>query len=79
MMTTGVATPEMATARRIRPVDISNQLRGFTKANTSEVGASSLKIGATSLHFGPSKTRTISSANNGQMMAIGTVTETSSE
>ena len=77
--TTGVITAVMLTARRILPVAMFSQLSGFANANTSEVGASSLKIGATSIHFSPSKTWMISSANRGQVIAMGTVTESSIE
>src|SRR5208337_4491499 len=52
-ITTGVAAAVMLTARPTRPVDITSQLSGFANANTSDVGASSLKIGATSIHFPP--------------------------
>jgi hypothetical protein len=52
---------------------------GLATANTNATGASNLKIGVASIHFGPSTIRTISSANRAQVMVIGMVEDMSNE
>jgi hypothetical protein len=78
-ITTGVVAALIPKARLTWPVDKTNQERGLANANTKAVGASNRKIGAASIHLGPSTTRIISSANRGQLIAIGTVSDTSKE
>src|SRR5206468_12246518 len=78
-ITSGVVAVLILNALPIRPVDMTNQENGLATANTTATGASNLKIGAASIHFAPSTTRTISSANRAQVMVIGIVADMSSE
>ena len=57
----------------VLPAANMNHASGFTSANATTVGASSLKMPAAADHFGPRKTRTISSAKSRQLQAIGRI------
>src|SRR4029077_1354487 len=78
-ITSGVVAVLILNALPIGPTDKTNQENGFATANTTATGASNLKIGAASIHFSPSTTRTISSANRAQLMVIGMVADMSNE
>ena len=65
--------------RSMRPVAKRNQPKGLINANTTIVGAKARKIGAACVHFGPSKTSTMSVANKAHANVIGTVSEIKSE
>jgi hypothetical protein len=78
-ITTGVVAALIYRARLTLPVDITNHESGLANANTTAVGASNRKIGAASIQLAPSTTRIISSANRGQLIAIGMVKDTSKE
>src|SRR6266513_3025792 len=78
-ITSGVVAVLILNALPARPVDMSSHERGLATAKTTATGASNLKIGVASIHFGPSTIRTISSANSAQVTAIGMVEDTSNE
>jgi len=79
IITNGVVAALMLKALPARPVDITSQDSGLATANTNATGASSLKIGAASVHFGPRTIRTISSANRAHVIVIGMVEDMSNE
>ncbi len=59
--------------RPTSPIEESNQDKGLAIAKISTVGANKRKTMAASFHFGPRRTKIISSAKRAQAIVIGTV------
>src|SRR6185436_2616990 len=78
-MTSGAMTNAILRLRSICPLANSSQPTGLINARARIVGARHLKMMVASVHFGPSRTTTISLANIAQLIVSGTVIARNSE